>query len=57
MIKNLLNKFSERSATEKTFVLIIIVVLIGIILRWGVIKSEIKRGLQFFKNETTEKTQ
>ncbi|MDR3227716.1 MAG: hypothetical protein LBT56_08620 [Prevotellaceae bacterium] len=47
-------KFSERSNTEKTFAVIIIILIIGVILRWGFIKSEVKRSLKFFDKDKTE---
>ena len=53
-MKNLFKKFSKRSNTEKAFIIIIIIVLTGIILRWGFIKSEIERGLNFFNKDKTE---
>ncbi|MDR2125953.1 MAG: hypothetical protein LBP63_03895 [Prevotellaceae bacterium] len=49
-------KFSERSNTEKTFIVIIIIAIIGIILRWGIIKSEFLRSLKFFDKNRTEQT-
>ena len=55
-MRNVLRKFSERSNTEKTFIVIIIIVIIGIILRWGFIKSEVERGLKFFDKDKTEET-
>jgi ABC-type nitrate/sulfonate/bicarbonate transport system permease component len=47
-------KFSERSNTEKVFIIIIIIVVIGIILRWGFIKSEVERSFNFFNKDKTE---
>lgn len=50
-----MKKFSERSTTEKTFIVLIVILAIGVILRWGFIKSEAGRGFRFFSTET-EKT-
>jgi FtsZ-interacting cell division protein ZipA len=49
-------KFSERSNTEKAFIIIIIIAVAGIILRWGFVKSEISRSLKFFDKNKTEQT-
>ena len=43
-------KFSEYSNTAKAFVVIIIVLIIGIILRWGYIKSRVIDSFHFFDN-------
>ncbi|MDR0420389.1 MAG: hypothetical protein LBH30_02915 [Prevotellaceae bacterium] len=50
-------KFLERSNTEKAFIIIIIIVAIGIILRWRTIKSEVERSLKYFNNDQTEQTE
>ena len=55
-MKNIFKKFSERSNTEKAFIVLIIIAVIGIILRWGFIKSEVERGLKFFRKDTTEES-
>ncbi|MDR2293229.1 MAG: hypothetical protein LBE11_07130 [Prevotellaceae bacterium] len=49
-------KFSERSNTEKAFIIIIIIAVFGIILRWGFVKSEFLRALKFFDKNKTEQT-
>jgi cell division protein FtsL len=53
-MKRIFKKFSKLSNTEKTFIIVIIIVIAGIILRWGFIKSEVERGLKFFNNDKTE---
>jgi hypothetical protein len=53
-MKNIFGKFSERSNIEKTFIIIIILAAIGIILRWGFIKSEVERSFNFFNKDKTE---
>ncbi len=52
-------KFKKLSYTTKGFIILIILVTIGIILRWPTIKEEIKRGFSFFgsNNEPTEQVE
>jgi hypothetical protein len=47
-------KFSERSNTEKAFIIIIIIAVAGIILRWRIIKSDVERSLKYFDSNKTE---
>ena len=55
-MKSIFKKFSKHSNTEKVFIIIIIIVITGIILRWNFIKSEVERGFKFFSKDKTEET-
>lgn len=55
----MINKFKNLSYTTKGFIILIILVIIGIIIRWPTIKEEVKRGFGFFGNhdEPTEQVE
>lgn len=45
---NFVTKFKEQSPTTKGFIIMIVLLLIGILLRWDTVISEIQRGFSFF---------
>ena len=53
----MIKKFKNLSSTMKGFIVLIILLIIGIIIRWPSIKEEIKRGFGFFNNSTNSTEQ
>ncbi len=47
-IKKLIADFKEMSPTMQGFIILGILLVIGIILRWDYISSEVMRGFNFF---------
>ncbi len=50
-MKSLKDKFNEQTPTMKGFILIIILLIIGIILRWDSIIEEAADGFRFFSKK------
>lgn len=46
--RKFVTKFEEQSPTTKGFIIMIVLLVIGILLRWDTVISEIKRGFSFF---------
>ena len=55
----MIKKFKNLTYTAKVFVILIILLAISILIRWSVIKEEIKRGFNFFgsSNKSTEQVE
>ena len=49
MLDKLKRKFKELSPTEKGFLIIIVICLIGIIVRWNTIIDSVKASFEYFK--------
>lgn len=43
--------FSQQSDTTKAFILIIIILIIGIIIRWDYVIDNITKGFEYFSNK------
>ncbi|MDR1055953.1 MAG: hypothetical protein LBL90_09095 [Prevotellaceae bacterium] len=49
-----MKKFKDLSLNIKLFIALIIVLLIGILLRWNTIKKDILRSFNFFSKDTEQ---
>ncbi|GEM_PF-5873566 len=47
-IKKIIVKFKEQTPTNQAFIILIIFLLIGIIIRWKTIFEGVKRGFEFY---------
>ena len=45
---NLVVKFKEQNPTIKGFIILIMFLIVGVILRWNYILDEVGRGFKFF---------
>lgn len=53
----MIKKFKELSFTTRGFIVLIILVVIGIIIRWPTIKEEIKRSFGYFSGSSEQTEQ
>lgn len=53
----MLEKFKKLSSTEKGMIIMIVILLFGILFRWGYIQTNAQKGFdKYFKSEKVEKT-
>ena len=58
-LHNIIKKYKALTFNAKLFIVLIIVLLIGIIIRWGTIKKDIAKGFNFLygaEQSTTDTT-
>ena len=51
-----MKKWKELSGTEKGMLILIVVLLIGIVLRWGSVRDGIVRAFKWYDADDTEQT-